>query len=456
MVDSVKNSVFRFRYVLLTIIAFCYSIQYLDRVNTNILLPFISKDIGMSNYEIGIGAALMLIFYGPSQVVTGWICDKIGSRKVLIFSIIAWSTLTYLQSAVHSVSEWYLRMVLFGIMVGTEFIPSARLIVRYFPPLQRARAQSILSWSWIITPAWAPMVSTLLFTLYGNEWREIFKLLGLIGAIPLILVVLFVFDRPEQNRFVKQAEALEAYEDEIKQGIITEEDVKSRNVQLIAHKSQGLNVPFTQILKTPGYIPLVFVYVAAQLAFWGVMVWSAQYLIQVHGFSVMKMGVWASIYFIGGALGSFASGWVSDKILGGRRKPMIILCFACMIPFIVILATLTKGVSPFVLLLTLTGAGFFSNMVWGPAITLPADMFPVESYGKAMGGVNCIAYMAAAASPYIMGGLIQIDPVTKSANYFYAWLWVAFTALLGVLAASRLVDKKRAKTALHERAVSSC
>ena len=100
--------------------------------------------------------ALMLIFYGPAQLITGWVCDRVGSRRVMIFSIIAWSLLTYWQGNVRSVEEWYFRMVLFGLMIGTEFIPSTRLIVRYFPPLQRARGQSVLSWSWIVTPAWAP------------------------------------------------------------------------------------------------------------------------------------------------------------------------------------------------------------------------------------------------------------------------------------------------------------
>jgi len=442
--EAVRAKVYRFRYFLLTIITFCYSIQYLDRVKTNMLIPFISKDIGMSNYEIGIGAALMLIFYGPSQVVTGWLCDRFGSRRILIFSIISWSLLTYWQGSVQTVGEWYFRMVLFGIMIGTEFVPSAKLIVRYFPPKQRARAQSVLSWSWIITPAWAPVFSAFIYTYLGNNWREVFHMLAFVGVIPLLLIVIFVFDQPEHNRFVSKDEAMEAYEDEIAQGVITEDDVRSGNVASIASKSRKTDVPFGQILRTPGYIPLVFVYIAAQLAYWGVMSWSAQYLTQVHGFSVMRMGVWASIYFIGGALGAFASGWVSDKILGGRRKPMIILCFVCMIPFIVILATLTKGVSEIVLLLTLTGAGFFSNMVWGPAITLPADMFPVETYGKAIGGVNCIAYMAAAASPYIMGWLISVDPVTKTVSYFNAWIWVACTALIGVAAGCMLVDKKKA------------
>lgn len=443
MTEALKTTGFRFRYALLTIITLCYSVQYVDRVKTNILIPFISKDIGMTNYEIGIGAALMLLFYGPSQVITGWICDKIGSRKVLLFSIISWSILTYMQSQVQTVGEWYFRMVLFGIMIGTEFVPSARLVVRYFPPLQRARAQGILSWSWIITPAWAPMLSVFLYSLCGDNWRLVFQYLAYFGIVPFLLIFFFVHDRPEQNKFMSKDEAVESYEEEITQGAITEEDVRSGNVQLITQKSKERDVSFGTILRTPGYIPLVVVYIAAQLAYWGVMSWSAQYLVQVHGFSIMKMGMWASIYFVGGAIGAYASGWVSDKLLGGRRKPMIILCFAGMIPFIVILATLVKGVSPFILLLTLTGAGFFSNMVWGPAITLPADMFTVDSYGKAVGGVNCIAYMTAAASPYIMGWLIKIDPVTKTADYFQAWLWVAFTAIFGIVSATMLVDKKR-------------
>ena len=87
MVRELKSGLYRFRYILVALLTFCYSIQYLDRVKTNVLIPFISQDIGMTNVQIGIGAALMLIFYGPAQLVTGWVCDRIGSRRVMIFSI---------------------------------------------------------------------------------------------------------------------------------------------------------------------------------------------------------------------------------------------------------------------------------------------------------------------------------------------------------------------------------
>lgn len=438
-----QTGFYRFRFLLAAILTACYSVQYLDRVSTNVLMPFISRDIGLTNIQIGIGSTLMLAFYGPAQLVTGWVCDRVGSRKVMLVSIVAWSLLTFWQGEVTSVGEWYARMALFGIMIGTEFIPSTRLIVRYFPPLQRARAQSVLSWAWIVTPAWAPILVTAIYTLLGDDWRVVFHFLAYGGAIPLALVFLFVYDKPEKNKFVSPDEAVESYSQEIASGLIREADVRAGNEAVITERSRSLAIPLSSILKTPGYVPLCFVYIASQLAYWGIMVWSAQYLVKVHGFSVMKMGLWASIYFIGGMLGSFLSAWVSDFVLKGRRKPMIILCFMAMIPFIVVLATLEKGVAPSLLLLTLTFAGFFSNMGWGPAMSLPADMFPVEVYGKAMGFVNCVAYMCAAASPTIMGRLIGIDPATGGETYFWAWMWVAGTAVIGAVAAFRLVDKKR-------------
>jgi sugar phosphate permease len=451
MIKSIESSFYRFRYVLVLVLTICYSIQYLHRVKTNVLMPFISHDIGLTNVQIGIAGALLLLFYGPSQMLTGWICDKFGSRRVMIFSITAWSILTYCQGLTSTVNEWFILMALFGLMIGTEFIPSTRLIVRYFPPLQRAQAIGILSCAWILTPAWAPLVSAYIYSALGNNWRIVFEILAYFGVVPLVLILLFVHDKPEDNKFVSKEEAVESYTEEIEKGLITPEDVLRGDLSLIAKMKKSLYVPMSAILKTPGYIALLIVYIAGQLAYWGVMIWSAQYLATVHGFSVMKMGAWACVYFAGGIVGSFLAGWLSDRVFKGRRKPMIVTSFVMMIPFVVLLATLKAGVSPWLMLLSLTGAGFFSNMVWGPSMSLPADMFSVEVYGKAMGFVNCFGYMTAAASPYIMGLLIMQDPVTKTPNYFWAWMWVAATAVIGAVAAMMLVDKRREEKILVEQ-----
>lgn len=113
MIKSIESSVYRFRYVMLVVLTFCLSVQYLSRIKTGILMPFISHDIGLTNVQIGISGSLMLLFYGPSNLVTGWICDKFGSRRVLIFSIISWSFLTFCQGLASTVMQWYVLMVVF-------------------------------------------------------------------------------------------------------------------------------------------------------------------------------------------------------------------------------------------------------------------------------------------------------------------------------------------------------
>jgi sugar phosphate permease len=443
MTISIKKAVFKYRNIILASLTVCYIIQYIDRITINTLIPFISSDIGLAARQIGLGSAIMMLFYGPSQLATGWLCDRIGSKKVLIFSIISWSILTGWMSEVRSVTEWYIRMGVFGILIGTEFVPSARLIVRWFPPYIRARAQSIFSWAWIVTPAWAPLVATLIYTGLGHEWRPVFLILASMGIIPLLIIIFLVYERPERCKYSDKESIIEAYEDELKNGLITEADIHSSNLSQIEIKSKTGKISFRQILCTKGYIPLVITYIMVQQMFWGVAVWSAQYLSQVHKFSVIKMGAWACVYFIGGALGSFLSGFISDRILGGRRKPMIMLGFGCALPFIIALATIKIGVAPAILLLILTGTGFFTNMIWGPAITLPADLFSAEVYGKAIGFTNCCGYIFAAACPFIMGTLIKTDPVTQVINYFWSWIYIALIAFAGIITSSFLTDKRR-------------
>jgi len=83
-----------YRWVIAVTLFFCYSIQYLDRVKTAVLNPMIMKDIGLTASGVGTGAMLMMIFYAPAQYISGILTDKYGAKKVLIFSVIAWSLMT--------------------------------------------------------------------------------------------------------------------------------------------------------------------------------------------------------------------------------------------------------------------------------------------------------------------------------------------------------------------------
>ena len=430
----------RYRYFVAGLLFFGYSIQYLDRVKTTVLTPLIMKSVGLTYGDIGNGIFLMMIFYGPSQFISGWLCDKYGSKKVLIFSLISWSILTAYMADMRTPHEWYIRMAIFGILVGTEFVPSARLLARWFPSRQRAQAQSSLSWAWILTPAWASILATQLAAYFG-DWRPVFIVAAFLGLIPLILILAFIKDRPEQLKGISQLELEESYEDELASGIITIDDLRTgKTGDLKAKIERKVFIPMKEILSYPGFWAIAIVDVACQMTFWGVLSWSPTYLADVFKFSITKMGIWASVYFIAGVVGAYLSSWISDNLLNSRRKPMIVVSFLGTFPMIITLALLPAGVSHGVLLTVLALAGFFANMAWGPFLSWPADVFSPEVYGKAMGFVNMLAYIGGAFAPLIMSRLI-IKSATGT-NYTYSWIFIACCCLVGLIAASTVKDKK--------------
>ncbi|MDR3562757.1 MAG: MFS transporter [Negativicutes bacterium] len=427
----------RYRYLVAAVLFFAYTIQYLDRIKTTALIPAIMPDIHLNYADVGNGIFLMMVFYGPAQFVSGLLCDKYGSKKVLVFSIISWSILTFWMAYMQTVTEWYIRSALFGILVGTEFVPSARLLSRWFPPSERAQAQSSLSWAWILTPAWAAIVATQLATSLGS-WRPVFLVVGAIGLIPLILVIWLIKDRPEQKAGLSSAEISESYQDELATGAMTADEIDNRKVsEQTIKKAQ---IPMRQILTHPGFVAVTCVDIACQMTFWGVLAWSPTYLLQNFKFSLVGMGFWSSVYFAAGVLGAFLSSRISDRYLQSRRRPMIMLSFFGTIPFIVILSQLQPGVSHLSLLMVLAGAGFFANMAWGPFLAWPADVFSPEVYGKAMGFMQMFAYIGGAFAPLIMSRLIRVTP--GGADYTYAWVFIAGCACAGLLASSLVKDRQ--------------
>lgn len=436
------------RWWIAIVLFMAYSIQYLDRVKTSVLLPSMAHDIGLTTTDIGTGAFLMLLFYGPSQYVSGILTDKFGAKRILIFSVIAWSIMTVWMGFIQSREEYLWRMALFGMMVGTEYVPSARILMRWFNKQGRARAQALLSWAWILTPAWASVLATQMAA-HAESWRMVFFVTGGAGIIPLLMIVFWIFDRPEQHPKATEADMEYAYRDEIADGTIIEGSYASSQASILKNN----NVRFRDFFKERSYVAVVFVDVVMQITLYGALTWIPLYLSDVFGFSLVKMGIWSAAYFLSGAVGSFISSYLSDKVFKGNRRVMILACFIGLIPFIVLLASL-KTADQGLLMVALCGMGFFGNMAWGPFLAVPAEIFTPEVYGKAMGFVNGVGYTFAAFSAKIFAALVVIDGAGIK-DYSYGWYFIAFCVLLGIIAASQIRPRKVVVGSKEARAASA-
>ena len=274
-----------YRWVIAFILFFAYSIQYLDRVIAAVLTPLIAREIGLTTSDVGTGAFLMLIFYAPAQVIAGALTDRFGARRLLLFSVVAWSLMAGWLGLIRSPAEYFYRMALFGLLIGTEFVPSARVLMRWFNKEGRARAQALLSLAWILTPAWASVLGTQL-AVYFNDWRPVFFITAAAGIVPLLLIRRFIFDRPEDYKHITQKELEHSYRDELEAGILKGNDFKDSQQRIMA----GKPFAFLDLFTSGSYLAVVLVDIVLQIVFWGTMFWIPLYLSDTFSFKLDTMG----------------------------------------------------------------------------------------------------------------------------------------------------------------------
>ncbi|MBN6335021.1 MFS transporter, partial [Escherichia coli] len=99
---------------------------------------------------------------------------------------------------------------------------------------------------------------------------------------------------------------------------------------------------------------------------YGLLTWIPLYLVKERGFDVMSMGFVASMPCIGGFIGAIGGGWISDKLLGRRRKPTMM--FTAVSTVVMMLIMLNIPASTLAVCIGLFFVGFCLNIGW-PAFT---------------------------------------------------------------------------------------
>ena len=85
-----------YRWVIMAIIFITYAINFADRTNIGVALPFITKDFHLSNFEAGSLASMFFLGYAVSQIPAGFWFSKFGTRGLVSLSIFGFSFFTYL------------------------------------------------------------------------------------------------------------------------------------------------------------------------------------------------------------------------------------------------------------------------------------------------------------------------------------------------------------------------
>ena len=402
----------RRRIGILALLAVGTMINYLDRTVLGIAAPQLTAELGIDAAMMGIVFSAFAWTYALAQIPGGMFLDRFGNKLTYALSIFFWSTFTLLQSFSVGLKSLLLLRLGLGISEAPCFPVNSRVVSKWFPQHERARATATYTvGEYIGLAAFSPL---LFLILEHHGWRTLFFLTGGLG-IAFTFVWWKFYHEPHQSKTANKAE-LEYIGVENTAGADENIPFNWPDAKRLLCCRQIIGASLGQFA---GNTTLVFF-----------LTWFPTYLANERHLPWLHVGFFASWPFLAAAIGIFFGGWVSDKILKktrsvniSRKLPIIsgLLLSSC-----IIIANWVESNTAVIIIMSIA---FFGQGMVGLGWTLISDIAPKNMGGLTGGIFNFCANMASIITPLIIGVIISM-----TGNFFYALIYIGLTALIGVIA----------------------
>ncbi|HBL6736265.1 TPA: MFS transporter [Klebsiella oxytoca] len=400
------------RIVILMLLSIGTMINYLDRTILGIVAPKLTSEIHIDPAMMGIVFSAFAWTYALAQIPGGMFLDRFGNKLTYALSIFFWSTFTLLQSFSVGLKSLLLLRLGLGISEAPCFPVNSRVVSKWFPQHERARATATYTvGEYIGLAAFSPL---LFLILEHHGWRTLFFLTGGLG-IAFTFVWWKFYHEPHQSKTANKAE-LEYIGVENTAGADENIPFNWPDAKRLLCCRQIIGASLGQFA---GNTTLVFF-----------LTWFPTYLANERHLPWLHVGFFASWPFLAAAIGIFFGGWVSDKILKktrsvniSRKLPIIsgLLLSSC-----IIIANWVESNTAVIIIMSIA---FFGQGMVGLGWTLISDIAPKNMGGLTGGIFNFCANMASIITPLITGVIISM-----TGNFFYALIYIGLTALIGVIA----------------------
>jgi MFS transporter, Spinster family, sphingosine-1-phosphate transporter len=131
----------RYKWLVVALLWMVALLNYLDRQVIFAVFPLLKNELRVSSVELGFLGTSFLWVYGLLSPFGGYVADRFGRRRVILFSLAVWSAITWLTGHVRSYHELLLARAGMGISEAC-YLPAALALVADFHDEKPARGRS--------------------------------------------------------------------------------------------------------------------------------------------------------------------------------------------------------------------------------------------------------------------------------------------------------------------------
>ena len=352
------------RWVLAAMLFLATMINYVDRTALSIVSVDVRREFGLDERDYSHIVTLFLFAYAIMYAGSGYIIDRLGTKKGFGVFIFAWSLAQMLHAA--AVGKWSLGACRFllGLTEPGNWPAAAKAVAEWFPARQRALGIGIFNAGSSIGSAIAPPMVAFITATHG--WRTSFVVTGALGIIWLIAWMI-LYDPPQKNRWLRPEEMPE--------------------IEPAVAKTVAGRPDWKRVIRMRECYSLIVARFFTDPVIYFIIFWLPEYLRRERGFDLAMVGKYAWVPFIFGDIGYMLGGWLSGRLMRAgwtlpRARKFVMLLGACCMPVAIF--------APFVpaawMAIAATCFATFGHAFWVANIqTLPTDLFKGSEIGTATG-----------------------------------------------------------------------
>ena len=390
--------------------------NYIDRYVVPPLFESLRKDPVMghpSDAQLGGLMTAFLVVYMVTSPLFGTLGDRMSRMRLIAFGVALWSLATAIGGLVGSFAALFVARAAVGIGEAAYGTISPAVLADYFAPATRGRIMSIFYCA-------IPIGSALGYVLGGTVdsnfgWRAAFFIAG----VPGLLLALLAFTVPDPPRGMWDEEPR-----------ATPDPTRSKFAFAI-HAYGALARNRTYVLTCAGLAAYTF-------ALGGIATWLPSFLERSRGVPhAQASSVPGVILVVTGFVGTFAGGWLGDRLLARSRQaylwlsgiatlaatPIAVLVFTAPSPAVFWSATVVAEI----LLFASTGPINATTVnVVSPtmrATAMAAQIFFIHL----LGDVPSPPLIGAISDVSSLGAAVLVVPVAVCVSGAF-WLYAAWTA----------------------------
>jgi len=413
------NNVFKYRWMIFFTLGSAYIFVFFNQMSVAVVANDIMEDLSCNATIIGVMASIYFYVYAAMQIPAGLLCDSIGSRKTVSFSlgIAAIGALAFGFAQTAQVAM--IGRGLVGLGVSAVFIALMKIVAEWFAVREFARMQGIITSLGGAGVLLGTFGLGWLAKVYG--WRIVFQAIGVSTGCLVFLIWFVVRNSPKEKGWPSIMEI-----ENFRTGL--EPPRKPLPIPL----GQGVKL----VLRELRFYPLAiwfFCNAGTFFAFGGL--WAGPYFMDVYGLSKPETGAILSMIAWTMIAGSPLMALASDHIFRSRKKTMI-FCTICLAALFIFLRFYPSGLPvPFlyVIIILFTAVSACTMVV---AFTTLKELYPVQIAGTSVAIGNFFPFFGGAIYMAILGKILDGMGRNPEGGYSVE----SYTTVLTFLAASAILQ----------------